>query len=143
MTLPADLSPVERQHLRAQAEEMAGFNYCCYGRGCVDCEREHVELIESALLAQRLQGRTEGEPAWRPIESAPKDEWGGVLVVVDGNVGEAQYHGEEGWYWVNNHPTDSWGGRIYPTRWMPLPASPSVSPTAQKDQDTHTRGVGE
>ena len=63
---------------------------------------------------------------WQPIETAPKDETG-ILVVSGGVVGEANYKDydgyEPGWFWINTYPQDS--DPIDPTHWMPLPDPPS------------------
>jgi predicted glycoside hydrolase/deacetylase ChbG (UPF0249 family) len=147
MTLPADLSPVERQHLRAQAEALhrnvsTNCSMCEWVtktcRGCLAAIAE----IEDALLAQRLQGRTEGGPAWRPQIEQLIEKWRDHSREA-GEIAEAstvpQFIDES----VAARETFTECADDLAAVLCALPASPSVSPTAQKDQDTHTRGVGE
>jgi hypothetical protein len=145
MTLPADLSPVERQHLRAQAEALNGKIQLAIS--AVRCDSSiptgsYADAIESALLAQRLQGRTEGGPAWRPQIEQLIEKWRDHSREA-GEIAEAstvpQFIDES----VAARETFTECADDLAAVLCALPASPSVSPTAQKDQDTHTRGVGE
>jgi hypothetical protein len=144
MTLPADLSPVERQHLRAQAEALNGKIQLAIS--AVRCDSSiptgsYADAIESALLAQRLQGRTEGGPAWRPQIEQLIERWREKGNQMCPAIPRGQL------------PHDGWTQQQYYDRLVgvlllrcaddlaavlcALPASPSVSSsTAQTDQDT-------
>jgi hypothetical protein len=74
---------------------------------------EWRERVRAALAEK-------AELAWRPIESAPKDD-GSVLIAdaVAGAVGESQWIGDS-WWTVDG---DRW---VSPTHWQPLPAPPAA-----------------
>jgi hypothetical protein len=63
---------------------------------------------------------------WRPISTAPEDEW--VLIAIhDGTVGEAYWLADEEtgaqiWFWAGNTPV-RYNHR--PTHWQPLPPPPA------------------
>ena len=63
------------------------------------------------------------EPAWRPIESAPKDGTEILLANPDGSCAV-------GWFKFKGHTTGWTDGDTYnmtwPTHWMPLPAAPEA-----------------
>lgn len=72
-------------------------------------------------------------PAWRPIETAPKD--GTEIILRKGDrVGAAAWikwpsteYEEAGEGWTIGHDSDSWDGDQAPTHWMPLPPPPGES----------------
>jgi hypothetical protein len=137
MTLPADLSPVERQHLRAQAEQIAKPGYfpldvrlirceCSEWSGhCPDCS-DLIDRIEYALLAQRLQGRTEGVERLQQVEQL-MEKWNRIVHARTPPLNREQ---AASWHCLRQCADD------LATVLRTLPASPSVSPTAQTDQDT-------
>jgi len=114
-----------------------------------DSMRAYAESARAALIQSHLelQARLDEavKDAWRPIESAPKDNtekvnfiligcWPGIpdLVIWRNERPEHHFAGvkrfaqPEGWFCVNgmrSRITD-------PTHWMPLPALPAMLPGA-------------
>ena len=70
------------------------------------------------------------DPAWEPIETAPKDGAHVLLsCVVDpprGFVCEGYYEedGDRGWFQAKTHWTDHYDGSVIAAHWMPLPSPP-------------------
>lgn len=86
-----------------------------------------AEAAIDALLAQY------GNPAWQPIETAPKD---GTTILIGRDMrdfgfvrGYGRFEGTDGAYisgWVSSGFIDPPGnlGLAHPTHWMPLPPAP-------------------
>jgi hypothetical protein len=75
----------------------------------------HVEMLAAPKQA---------EPAWQPIESAPKDEL--ILVGPTKRMGicAAMNHSRDGWV---TETCGEWSSIYTPTHWMPLPSPPEAA----------------
>lgn len=79
---------------------------------------------EPLYLSPAAGGDAAGQ--WMPIESAPRDERY-LLLSSSAWVCEGYWDADDNAFWErNNHSTDAWGAPIYPTHWMPMPASPTT-----------------
>lgn len=102
----------------AQVEAMTevaidGPGYVSFYPSLHDCRR----LLEAALSTER--GDAEG---WKPIETAPPNEFQGKVLIVGGAWPEPTIVKNDGDWWRHRLKDESHKG--IPTHWRPLPAAP-------------------
>lgn len=110
---------------------------------CVDCEATGPVGLDGEASAIAAWNRRSADPqvgpAWRPIESAPKD--GTRFLAYQAGKDAPRY---ECW-WQDDWPQwegwqDPWDNEPEPTHWMPLPAPPSsaIQAAGDKSRDDQT-----
>lgn len=82
--------------------------------------------IEADLVRVGASIQSKQEPAWQPIETAPKD---GTRILVVCELGVIESNIAQSGSFIYKHLSGS-GSPVEPTHWMPLPKPPVDGPLA-------------